>query len=68
MVARQPNYFTGEEDRGCSRLAALLGRPVKCLGCPLDKCLYDMTDEEIEIVEEWLRLLHTSRLLLTEHA
>jgi len=27
-----------------------------------------MTDEEIEIVEEWLRLLHTSRLLLTEHA
>lgn len=53
-MARQPDdYFTGD-DRGCPHLRKLLNREVRCLACPLPKCLYDMSDEEIESVEERL--------------
>ena len=55
-VLAEADYFTAGEDKGCPRLRQLLGQPITCLTCPLDRCLEEMTREEIESVKERLRL------------
>ena len=51
-MARLGDYLVGGSDGGCKRLAAMLGHEVKCLECPLDRCLYDLIGEEIKSVGE----------------
>ena len=54
MSSKVDLYSSSIKDTGCPKLQQILGHPVKCLACPLDKCLYDMSAEAVYALEDKL--------------